>query len=57
MKINIVIDNSPPYLAKFWVSSYGPKCCQPIKLQNSLKCNTLRRKVNDEVYILHTDNH
>ena len=40
----IVIDFSPPYLAKFWISSYGPKCCQPIKLQDSLKCNTLRKK-------------
>ena len=33
MKTNIVIDISPPipYLVKFWVSSYGPKCCQPMK--------------------------
>ena len=47
MKINIVIDISPliPYLAKFWVSSYGPKCCQPIKLHYSLTCNTSRKKL------------
>ena len=44
MKTNIVIDISPTYLAKFQVSSYGPKCCQPIKLQDSLKCNTIRKK-------------
>ena len=44
MKSNIVIDISPTYLAKFWVSSYGPKCCQPIKLQDSLKCNIVRKK-------------
>ena len=44
MKPNIVIDISPSYLTKFWVSSYGPKCCQPIKLQDSLKCNISREK-------------
>ena len=44
MKTNIVIDISPTYLAKFWVSSYGPNCCQPIKLQYSLKCNIVRKK-------------
>ena len=44
MKTNIVIDISPTYLAKFWVSSYGPKCCQPIKLQDSLKCDIIRKK-------------
>ena len=37
---------SPPFpcLAKFWFSSYGPKCCQPVKLQDSLKCNISRKK-------------
>ena len=46
METNIVVDISPPipYLAKFWFSSYGPKCCQPIKLQDSLKCNISRMK-------------
>ena len=46
MKTKIVIDISPaiPYLAKFWFSSYGPKCCEPIKLQDSLKCNVSRKK-------------
>ena len=39
MKSNIAID-----MGKFWVSSYGPKCCQPIKLQGSLKCNIVRKK-------------
>ena len=29
---------------KFWVLSYGSKCCQPIKLQDSLKCNILKKK-------------
>ena len=45
MKTNVVGDISPPipYLAKFWFSSYGPKCSQPIKLQDSLKCNTQER--------------
>ena len=39
MEINIVIDISPPMqcLEKFWVSNYGPKCCQSIQLQDSLK--------------------
>ena len=46
MEANIVVGISPPipYLKKFWYSSYGPKCCQPIKLQDSLKCNISRRK-------------
>ena len=46
METNIVVDISTPvpYLAKFWFSSYGPKCCQPIKLQDSIKCNTSRKK-------------
>ena len=44
MKTNIVIDFSPTHLAKFWVSIYGPKCCQPFKLQDYLKCNIVRKK-------------
>ena len=41
MKTDIDIDISTPipYLAKLWVSSYGPKFCKPIKFQGSLKCN------------------
>ena len=47
MKTNIVIDISStiPYLAKFCLSNYGPKCCQPIKSQDSLKCNISRKKL------------
>ena len=46
MKTNIVIDISPPipYLIKLWVLSYGSKCCQPIKLRHSLKCNISKKK-------------
>ena len=46
MKTNIVIVISPPipYLAKFWFLSRGSKCFQPIKLQDSLKCNISRKK-------------
>ena len=46
METNIVVDISLsiPYLAKFWFSRYGSKCCQPIKLQDSLKCNISRKK-------------
>ena len=43
METNFVVRTSP-YLAKFSFWSYWPKCCQPIKLQHSLKCNILRRK-------------
>ena len=32
------------YLAKFRFSSYGPKCCWPINLLDSLKCNISRMK-------------
>ena len=43
---NIVIDISPPtpYREKFKFSTYGSKCCRPIKLKNSLKRNILRKK-------------
>ena len=46
MKTSIVIDISPPvaYLAKFWFSIYRRKCCWPIELQDSLKCNISRKK-------------
>ena len=46
METNIVVDISPQisYLAKFWFSSYGSKCCQPIKLQDFLKCNISKKK-------------
>ena len=41
MKAGIVIDIPPPipYLTNFRFSSYGSKCCWPIKLKDSLKCN------------------
>ena len=49
MKTNNVIDISSliapiPDLKKFWVSSYGPKCCQPIRCHDSLKCNISKKK-------------
>ena len=46
MKTNIVVHIllPIPYLTKFWVSSYGPKFCQPIKLQYSLKCEESLKK-------------
>ena len=39
-------DISPPiqYMTKFWFSSCRPRCCQSIKLQDSLKCNISRKK-------------
>ena len=34
-----------PYLAKFWLSNFEPKCCsQSIRLQDSLKCNISIKK-------------
>ena len=49
METNIVITISPqiPYLEKFWVLSYSPNYCQPIKLMN----------VIDEVYFWLPDKH
>ena len=46
MKTNKVIDISLsiPSLTKVRFSSYGPKCCWSIKLQDSLKCNVSRKK-------------
>ena len=44
METNIFDILSPiPYLAKFWFSSYGPKYCQSIKLQDSLKYKSQER--------------
>ena len=39
----MLISPAVPHLAKFWLSSYRPKCCQPIKLQGSLKYNISRQ--------------
>ena len=46
METDIVVYISPPiqYLGKFWFLSYEPKYCQPIKLQDSLKCNISKKK-------------
>ena len=46
MKTYTGFDISPliPYLAKFWFLSYEPKCCQPVKLQDSWKCNISRKE-------------
>ena len=46
MKTSGVNDISPPitYLPKFCFLCYGRKCCWPIILQDSLKCNTSRKK-------------
>ena len=41
---NRLCHSSVPHLEKFWFSSYVPKCCWPIKLQDSLKCNISRKK-------------
>ena len=56
METNVVVDISPPipYLAKFWFWRYGPKCWQPIKLQDSLKFY-LKEELNDKVYFWHAD--
>ena len=58
METDIAVDISPPikYLAKFWFLSYGPKCYQPIRLQDSLKCD-ISRKANEEVCFWHADKH
>ena len=41
-------------LAKLRSLSYRSKCSQPIKLQDSLKCNIMQRK-RDKVHFLHVD--
>ena len=58
MKTNIIIDISAPipYPPKLLVFRFGPRCCQPIKLQGSLKCN-ISKKVNNEVYFWYGDKH
>ena len=32
------------YLAKFWFLIFGPICCWPVKLQDSLNCDISRAK-------------
>ena len=51
-KTNFVVDLSTPisYLAKFWFSSYGPKCNQ---IAGFLKY--LKKKVNYEIYFWYAD--
>ena len=46
MKTIILIGISPPitYVAKFLFPSYTSKCCWPIELQDSVKCNISRKK-------------
>ena len=45
MKTNVInILSAISYLAKSWSSCYGSKCCWPIKLQDSLKCNLSRKE-------------
>ena len=46
METNIVVDNSPPiqYLTKWVKMLSGPNSCQPIKLQDSLRCNISEKK-------------
>ena len=58
MKTNIVTDISPPIscLAKSWFSSYRPKCCWPIKLQDSFSRGK-KKEVSDKVYFCHGDKH
>ena len=57
METNIILDIWPPipYPEKFSFSSYRPKYCQPIKLQDYL--NAISQEVNDEVYFWHADKH
>ena len=48
MKTNIAtgISTPIPYLAKFWVSSYGPKWCQATKLQHFLNVSNMKQMMN-----------
>ena len=48
------ISRQTTYLEKFRFSSYGPKCSQPIRLQDSCKCNISRKK-RGEVEFLHVE--
>ena len=42
--LNIYTSPQISSLTKFWFSNYGPKFSQPIRLQDSLKCNISREK-------------
>ena len=42
--IFLLIFQHKPHIWQNSVSSYGPKCCQSIKLQGSLKCNISGKK-------------
>ena len=54
IKTKIVFDISPRHLEKFLVSSFGPKCCHPIKLQESSKCNiVIKRWMTKFIFCMH----
>ena len=59
MKTNIVIKiSSPiPYIAKFWFSSYGPKCSHTNQIAVFFKMLYLNKEVHDNVYFWHADKH
>ena len=58
MKNNIVIDISPPipYLAQFWFSSYGSKCCQSNQIAEFFTMEYLKKELN-ELDFWHADKH
>ena len=58
--IVIYISLETLYLKKFLLSSYGPKCSEPIRLEDSLKCNTskkqdIKKEGRDKFDVLHED--
>ena len=44
-----------PYPKILFLQLYGLKCCRPMKLQESLKCNI--SEGNDEINFWHADKH
>ena len=58
MKVLFIFDfpSQTPYLAKFLFRSYYPKCCWPIRLQDSFKCN-ISKKQRDQVGFLFANKH
>ena len=55
---DIYISLKTPYLATFWFSSYGTKCCWQITLQDSSNSSNLKKgKKKDQVNFSHVDKH
>ena len=51
------ISSQIPYPAKFWFSSYEPKCSQPVRLHHRILYNVTSQERSEGIDYLHADKH